>query len=111
MSYQSGMLGKQLTLQAIEKTQKEAKKVFLIEINRHQPKYSSFCVTPIDAFAWGFPVKYYTDYQWPEVIEDKELDMEETNRTEALADSAIHAGYEVVWLLDFDHIDIIRDNR
>ncbi len=111
MSYQSGMLGKQLTLQAIEKTQKGAKKVFLIEINRHQPKYSSFCVTSIDAFAWGFPVKYYTDYQWPEVIEDKELDMEETNRTEALADSAIHAGYEVVWLLDFDHIDIIRDNR
>lgn len=107
-SYQSGLMGKRITMQAIKKTHKKPKRIFLINIDRHQPKYSSFCVKPIDAFAWGLPVRYYTDYTWPNDIEDTEIVAEEKSRINEVADSAIQAGFQCVWLLDGENINVIR---
>ena len=69
-SIKSGLIGKQMAKEAIQKTGEPVKHVYVIIIEDDYPKLSSFCVIPNEAFGWGMAAQYETNYQWPETIED-----------------------------------------
>ena len=110
-SVESGRIGKQMAQEAIQKTGKPVKSVYVIIIEDDYPKLSSFCVIPNEAFGWGQAARYETNYQWPEAIEDttiersadafrkaKELGLETLKKQQ----------YDCVWIVDHEHIDVIK---
>ena len=97
--------------EAILKTGKPIKNVYVIIIENDDSKLSSFCVIPYEAFGWGLAARYETNYQWPEAIEDttiersadafrkaKELGLETLKKQQ----------YDCVWIVDHEHIDVIK---
>ena len=110
-SIKSGRVGKQMAQEAIQKTGKPVKSVYVIIIEDDYPKLSSFCVIPNEAFGWGQAARYETNYQWPEAIEDTII--------ERSADAIINAKklgletlnkkkYDCVWIVNHTDIDVIR---
>ncbi len=110
-SVKSGLIGKQMAREAIQKTGKPMKSVYLIIIEDDYPKLSSFCVIPNEAFGWGIAAKYETNYQWPEVIKDTTIE----HSADALR-KATNLGletlnkqqYDCIWIVDHEHIDVIK---
>ena len=110
-SVKSGRIGKQMAREAIQKTGKPMKSVYLIIIEDDYPKLSSFCVIPNEAFGWGIAAKYETNYQWPEVIKDTTIE----HSADALR-KATNLGletlnkqqYDCIWIVDHEHIDVIK---
>ena len=110
-SVKSGLVGKNMAKDAIQKTGEPVDSVYVIIIEDDYPKLSSFCVIPNEAFGWGLAAQYETNYQWPEVIEDttiersadafriaKELGLETLNKQQ----------HDCVWIVDHEHIDVIK---
>jgi uncharacterized protein YhhL (DUF1145 family) len=102
-SIKSGRVGKNMAQEAIQKTGKPVKSVYVIIIEDDYPKLSSFCVIPNEAFGWGQAVRYETYYKWPEAIEDttieryadaiknaKKLGLETLNKKQ----------YDCVWIIN-----------
>lgn len=113
-AYGSGLLGKNMALEVMEKTGKPVKKVYCISIdNPEEPCYSNFCVRPIDAFAWGFSVQYYTNYQWPEELNDTIFNEYNIQTVNSLADSLLQSGYDCVWLVGHNgsQTSVFKDNK
>ena len=110
-SVKSGRIGKQMAREAIQKTGKPMKSVYLIIIEDDYPKLSSFCVIPNEAFGWGIAAKYETNYQWPEVIQDTTIE-----RSADAFRKATNLGlktlkkqqYDCIWIVDHEHIDVIK---
>ena len=110
-SVKSGRIGKQMAREAILKTGKPMKSVYLIIIEDDYPKLSSFCVIPNEAFGWGIAAKYETNYQWPEVIQDTTIE-----RSADAFRKATNLGlktlnkqqYDCIWIVDHEHIDVIK---
>ena len=110
-SVKSGRIGKQMAREAIQKTGKPMKSVYLIIIEDDYPKLSSFCVIPNEAFGWGIAAKYETNYQWPEVIKDTTIE-----RSADAFRKATNLGlktlnkqqYDCIWIVDHEHIDVIK---
>ena len=107
----SGLVGKKMAKEAIQKTEKPVKSVYVVIIEDDVTKLSSFCVVPNEAFGWGIAARYETNYQWPEVVEDtiiersadaikkaKELGLETLNKQQ----------HDCVWIVDHEHIDVIK---
>ncbi len=110
-SYESGLTGRRMAKEIIGKTGKRVDRVFLIIIEDDEPKYSSFCVIPRDAFGQGKAVCSYNNYEWPKTIDLAFMDENEKDkeaRIDSLADMAVKNRYETVWLLEKDRIDKIR---
>ena len=108
---ESGLLGKRLAMQAIEAADKPIERAFVINIdNPDEPRYSSFCVRPVDAFAWGLSVRHYTGYAWPAAITEASLPAYDDRLVEALADSALHSRNDIVWVVGHspDSIKVLR---
>lgn len=107
---ESGLLGKHLAQQAISQTMGTnsraslpPSRVLCINIdNPEEPSYSSFCVRPIDAFAWGLSVRYYSHYEWKTHIDVELLSEYDSQKVEVIADSALHNGSEAVWVVGLD---------
>ena len=110
-SIKSGRVGKNMAQEAIQKTGKPVKSVYVIIIEDDYPKLSSFCVIPNEAFGWGQAVRYETNYKWPEAIEDttiersadaiknaKKLGLETLNKKQ----------YDCVWIINHEDIDVIK---
>ena len=110
-SVKSGLVGKNMAKDAIQKTGSPVDSVYVIIIEDDYPKLSSFCVIPNEAFGWGLAAQYETNYQWPKVIEDttiersadafriaKELGLETLNKQQ----------HDCVWIVDHEHIDVIK---
>lgn len=116
---ESGLLGKHLAQQAISqtigadsRTSLPPSRVLCINIDDpEEPRYSSFCVRPIDAFAWGLSVRYYSHYEWNTHIDVEVLSEYDPQKVEAIADSAFHAGNEAVWIVgrDKENLIILQD--
>lgn len=110
-SIKSGLVGKQMAKEAIEKTGQPAKNVYVIIIEDDYPKLSSFCVIPNEAFGWGLAVKHETNYQWPETIEDTTIE-----RSNDALKTAMELGLETlnkqqhdcIWIVNHEHIDVIK---
>ncbi len=96
----SGLLGKRLAMQAIEHAVRPVQRALVITIDDpEQPRYSSFCVRPADAFAWGLSVRHYSGYLWKTAISDTTFNHYDPALVKAVAVSALHAGNDAVWVV------------
>ena len=110
-SVKSGRIGKQMAREAIQKTGKPMKSVYLIIIEDDYPKLSSFCVIPNEAFGWGIAAKYETNYQWPEVIKDTTIERSADafrKATNLGLETLNKQQYDCIWIVDHEHIDVIK---
>ena len=112
-SIKSGLIGKQMAQEAIQKTGEPVKHVYVIIIEDDYPKLSSFCVIPNEAFGWGLAAQYETNYQWPETIEDTTIirspsAMKEANQLGLRVLKNNH--YNCIWIVDHKNIDVIKQN-
>ena len=111
---QSGLLGRQLAMQAISHSERPLERVMCINIDDDtEPRYSNFCVRPVDAFAWGLSVRHYSHYTWKTAITETTLLQYNEQQVKALADSALQAGNEAVWVVGHDKqkLTIITNER
>ena len=103
----SGLLGKKLALETIKLTGKPVDYVFCISIEDEiTPKYSSFAVRPIDAFAWGLSVRHYNNYLWPSEIKDTILTQNESDNINHIVDSILNTNTQCVWIVNGNHISV-----
>ena len=110
-SIKSGLIGKKMAQEAIQKTGKRVDNVFVIIIEDYYPKLSSFCVIPNEAFGWGIAAQYETNYQWPEEIKDTTIERSQNyeQKTEILGkQQLLEKKYNAVWIVDHDHIKVMR---
>ena len=110
-SVKSGRIGKQMAREAIQKTGKPMKSVYLIIIEDDYPKLSSFCVIPNEAFGWGIAAKYETNYQWPEVIKDTTIERSADafrKATNLGLETLNKQQYDCIWIVYHEHIDVIK---
>ena len=110
-SVKSGLVGKQMAQEAIQKTGKPVKSVYVIIVEDDYPKLSSFCVIPNEAFGWGQAARYETNYQWPEAIEDTTIERsaDAIRLANALGlETLKKQQYECIWIVDHEHIDVIK---
>ena len=97
---QSGQLSRRLATQALVQTPAEAQNIFCISIDDdQQPHYSNFYVRPVDAFAWGLSAIHFSHYTFKPTISEVSLPVYNQQQTEQLADSALQAGNDVVWVV------------
>ena len=105
---QSGLLSKRMALLAISKADHPLQRTFCINIdNADEPHYSNFCVRPVDAFGWGLSVRHYSHYSWKTAISETTLPHYDEQQVRALADSALQAGNEAVWIAGYDKEQLI----
>jgi hypothetical protein len=110
-SVKSGLIGKKMAQEAIQKTGKPVKSVYVIIIEDDYPKLSSFCVIPNEAFGWGLASQYETNYQWPEVIQDTTIERsaDAYRKAEILGLETLNKQqYNCIWIVDHEHIDVIK---
>ena len=110
-SIKSGLVGKTMSQEAIEKTGKPVKSVYVIIIEDNYPKLSSFCVIPNEAFGWGRAAQYETDYQWPEEIRDTTIACSNNAKQNALELSSKilnNTEYNCVWIINHKDIDVVK---
>lgn len=109
-SYESGLIGQKMGKEAILKTGKRVERVFIINCETDEDFYSSFCVTPFKAFAWGYAAIAATDYQWPTFLRDTTINVHDQPSfdPQGIADKAIRQGFQKVWILHGDTVDVIR---
>ena len=109
-AYHSGLNGKHLALQAVEKTGKPVQSAYIININNGETKYSSFCTIPYEAFGWGIAAKYETGYTWPEEMEDTTVTSKKPELIQATVHGKLKAGYDCVWLIDGTNLTVIKSS-
>ena len=110
-SIKSGLIGKRMAQEAIQKTGEPVKRVYVIIIEDDYPKLSSFCVIPNEAFGWGWAAQYETNYQWPEVIEDTTIERSADvfRKAKALGlETLKKQQHDCVWIVNHEHIDVIK---
>jgi hypothetical protein len=110
-SIKSGLIGKKMAVEAISKTIDPVKSVYVIIIEDDYPKLSSFCVIPNEAFGWGLASQYETNYVWPEIVNDTiiERSLNATKEATDIGHDILNNNlYDCVWLVDRDHIDVIK---
>ena len=110
-SIKSGLVGKQMAKDAIQKTGEPVKSVYVIIIEDDYPKLSSFCVIPNEAFGWGWAAQYETNYKWPEIIEDTTIERsaDALKKAKALGlETLKKQQHDCIWIVDHEHIDVIK---
>lgn len=110
-SWKSGLVGKNMSIEAIQKTGEPVNSVLVIIIEDDYPKLSSFCVIPNEAFGWGMAAQYETNYQWPKIIKDTTIvrssDAMEKARRMA-SEMLITDTIDCVWIVNHDKIDVVK---
>lgn len=99
-AYDSGIMGKNIALQAIEKTKKPVKKVFIIYYDNGYKKYSNFYVIPIEAMGWGTAAQWETQYHWPEEIDNEYIS--DAAAIHTTAKRKLSEGFDCVWVIHSD---------
>ena len=110
-SIKSGLIGKQMAQEAIQKTGQPVKRVYVIIIEDDYPKISSFCVIPNEAFGWGLAAQYETNYQWPETIQDTTIIRTPSSMKQAkdLGSKVLKKNlYDCIWIVDHHNIHVIK---
>ncbi len=105
---ESGIMGREMARQAIERTGNPVKRVKLVMVDDGYPRYSMFCVIPHEAFGWGIAAQFETGYQWPERIDRAYVAETEMASIPSMADEACREGYDCVWVAYKDHVEIVR---
>ena len=110
-SIKSGLIGKKMAKEAIQKTGQPVKSVYVIIIEDEYPKLSSFCVIPNEAFGWGWAAQYETNYQWPETIVDTTIERSADairKANELGLETLDKQQYDCVWIVNHEHIVVIK---
>mgnify|MGYP006916118874 CR=1 FL=1 len=110
-SIDSGLIGKAMAQEAIQKTGDAVDRVYIIIIEDDYPKLSSFCVIPNEAFGWGLAAKYETNYQWPKAIVDTTIERSDDafRKAEQLGlDTLKNKRFDCVWIVDKKNISVIK---
>ena len=110
-SYESGLTGKKMAKETIEKTGSPVKNVYLIIIEEDFTKLSSFCTVPYEAFGWGLAALYETNYKWPENIKDTIIERSPNAIIEAqnTAKKVLKEDYyDCVWIVNHRQVDIMK---
>lgn len=102
-AYESGFMGKRLSLEAVNGVRKPVEKAFLLSVYRGETRYSNFYVLPLETFDYGNGILWENEYKWPKTIDCDEVEAETFNMQEKV-DSLLRLGYDCVWVLDKDHI-------
>ena len=105
-AYLSGIAGYEMALSTISQTHKPTHRVCCLCVDRGEPKYSSFCVIPYDAYGWGNAVIWETHGRWPQV-----LDVQKITPTDGISRTAcqkLRQGYDHVWIADGMHIKVME---
>lgn len=108
-SVKSGLTGKKMAQEAIQKTGKPVKSVYVIIIEDDYPKLSSFCVIPNEAFGWGLAARYETNYQWPEVVKDTTIERTDDyiNQVNLLVEKTKNKKqYEAIWIVNHNQVEV-----
>ena len=110
-SIKTSVVGKKMAQEAIQKTGKPVKSVYVIIIEDDNPKLSSFCVIPSEAFGWGIAAQYETNYQWPEEIEDTTIERSQDYKykAEILGNLQLQEKkFDAVWIVDHNKVKVMR---
>lgn len=107
-AYQSGLTGRKMSIEAIEKTGNPIQKAFVLSIEPDNDKYSMFCVPPKDCFAWGYSTRYITGYQWPQELRDTNIVENNQAVIDKIIQKAFQDGFDRVWVLRHDTVDVIK---
>lgn len=107
-SYESGMTGKRMAQQVISKIKTPINKIYIINLDHYDYKYSSFCVIPYESFGWGISVIHENQYKWPTELNDTTIDRNDIERIPDIASQAIKSGFQQVWIVDHTDIKIIQ---
>ena len=106
-SWQSGLMGRELSQEVIRKTGEPVDRVSFIIVEDDYPKFSSFCVVPSDAMGWGFEVQHENRYQWPREVVQVRVGSETTDtEIDSLAQRAFDDGYDCVWTIRHKDITV-----
>ena len=111
LSYQSGLVGKEMAQQAVEKTNTSPNSVYIVIIEDLHPHFSSFCVPPSEAFGWGRAAQYETNYQWPTQLNDTIIERNNESKQNAIkiAQTALEKHKaDCAWIVDDKDIQVIR---
>ena len=109
-SYQSGLIGREMAREIIEKTAQPPKNAFLIIIEDDYPRLSSFCVIPSDALGWGRAVQFETDYEWPKMVSDTTIQRNAMAQktAQALARRQLDSQqFDAVWIINHRTIEVL----
>lgn len=108
-SWKSGLMGKHLAEEIIQKTGKPVNNVLFIIVEDDYPKLSSFCVIPSDALGWGIAVSHANAYKWPENIKDTLVNHNTPPETiRRMTHDAFLKGYDCVWTINGTQTESIR---
>ena len=110
-AWKSGLVGRQMGIQAVSKTGSPVQRVSIIYINTGERRYSSFCCIPYEAFAWGNTALYQTGYQWPNDFQYHEIADSPHAHQQALdlARKDIDLGNcQCAWIVRKDQIEVVR---
>lgn len=110
-SIKSGLVGKEMAMEAVRKTGQPANSVYVVIIEDDYPKLSSFCVIPVDAFGWGYATQYETNYQWPKNIQDTTIVRSAHAMSEAkkISHNKLHnKTVDCAWIVDRQNIYVVK---
>lgn len=116
-AYESGIVGKEMAEQVIEKSRTKPQKVFVINFDNGEKKYSCINVIPRDAFGWGHAANYYSDYTMANEINDTNVvapsdDMAKQKMIEHIAKEAeTHFQYDALWVVDGKDVSIYYEKQ
>ena len=111
LSYQSGLVGKEMAQKAIQKTHSTPKSVYIVIIEDLHPHFSSFCVPPSEAFGWGRAAQYENNYSWPVELNDTIIERNEQYKQNAMkiAQTALKQRQaDCAWIIDDLNIEVIK---
>jgi len=109
-SYQSGLIGREIAREIIEKTTQPPKNAFLIIIEDDYPRLSSFCVVPSDALGWGRAVQFETNYEWPKMVSDTTIQrnaMAQKTAQELARRQLDSQQFDAVWIINHRTIEVL----
>jgi len=109
-SIKSGLVGKKMAVEAVQKTDQPADRVYVVIIEDAYPKLSSFCVIPSEAFGWGYATQYETNYRWPKAIQDTTITRAAHAMSEARKichDKLRHKAADCAWIIDHQNIYVV----
>jgi hypothetical protein len=108
-SYESGMTGYRMAEDVIRQARRPAQSAWTIHVDRGEAKYSSFCVTPFDAFGWGNAVYFHTRHQWPKKLGDETLGASTTpTALDRMVKRRLAEGYDQVWIVEGDRVKVVE---
>lgn len=104
-AYQSGLLGRKLSEQAIEGVSHPVDRALLMIVDKGETRYSNFYVIPVETFDYGNGILWETGYRWPSTIDKIYVDADSLH-IQAVTDSIRHSSsYDCIWLLRDNSIE------